>query len=373
MPMFAILKKAPDFWRPLTGYMDEQGTVLIEPQFLQNPSSFSDHFSTAGHAIVQRPDNRKHIVINTIGETVFEFPPDHQPVSETLPDENGIFGVMHQVDASNKDLWKTEGRDRYFVGETRYFGMRLDGSVAFDGYLTHSVNGYYKVSASWRQGEKCGVMNGTGDYVIPPIYDHIYLSRTSPYATVLNGDRTNVVAMNGEQVFPHDFTIGGLTQLREVVDGHWVVPNAKDRRADVYDVATKDVIGHLPMTFWSPSISTACPTLSGGVACINHPSKGSTYYHPDGRAVMPGILGRPRWFNADMRTGYFYQGRASFKLGDLWGYMDLAGKHVIEPQFHSDLPFRDGLARVRYPSDGRSWDRYSYIDRDGRVVWHQEQ
>ena len=372
MPMFPILAKSPDFWRPLMGYMDAQGTVLIEPQFLQNSASFEDHFSSAGYAIVQRPSNRRHIVIDTHGKTVFEFPPDHRPVSGTAPDENGIFGVIHQVDAANEDLWKTDGRDRYFVGETRYFGMRLDGSTAFEGYLSHSVNGFYKVSASGYSNEKCGVVNGAGDYVIPPIHDHIYMSRTSPFATVLNGQRSNVYRLNGEQVFADDFKISGLNDLCEVKNGLWIAPNESYRRADVYDVATTDVIGHLPMTYWSPSIPTACPSLSGGVACVNHPSKGSTYYHPDGRALMPGILGRPRWFKADMRVGYFYEDRASFKLGDLWGYMDLAGKHVIEPQFHSDLPFRDGLARVRYPSDGRSWDRYSYIDTVGRVVWHQQ-
>ncbi|MFY9211842.1 MAG: hypothetical protein WAO69_11995, partial [Aestuariivita sp.] len=41
----------------------------------------------------------------------------------------------------------------------------------------------------------------------------------------------------------------------------------------------------------------------------------------------------------------------------------------------SDVPyvlFQDGLAPVTYPADGKSWERYSYIDREGAVVWHQE-
>ena len=160
--------------------------------------------------------------------------------------------------------------------------------------------------------------------------------------------------------------------MRRVEDGLLVVPSSSKGLADVFDVTSTEVIGTLPMTYWSPMIPEACPRLSGGVTCINHAEKGSAYFFPDGRPAMPGILGRPRWFKPEMRTGYFYQDRASFRLGEVWGYLDLSGKHAIKPQFHSDLPFRDGLVRVKYPADGNSWDRYSYVDREGSVVWHQE-
>lgn len=182
----------------------------------------------------------------------------------------------------------------------------------------------------------------------------------------------NVFTFEGSPVFRDAFEIGHLSNLRRVEDGLLVVPKSVQGRADVIDVTSTEVVGSLPMTYWSPMIPAACPTLSGGVACINHVEKGSAYFFPDGRATMPGILGRPRWFKPELRTGYFYDGRASFKLGEVWGYLDLAGKHAIAPQFRSDLPFRDGLARVKYPADGNSWDRYSYVDREGSVVWHQE-
>ncbi len=372
MPIFTILGKTPDHWRPLMGFMDGLGNVTIEPQFLQNARGLGKHFSDAGYAVVQRLGANRHIIIDEDGDTVFEFPKDHKPVSFTPPDEQGIFGVMHQVDAENQDLWKLDGRDRVFVGETRYYAMRIDGSIAFEAYLSQAASGFYLFSKNSKTSEKKGLINHEGQVVIPPIYDAIYPSRTDPYVTVLKDGSTNVFTLEGSPVFSRNFEIQRLTNLRHVEDGLWVVPNLDQDHADVFDITSTEIVGRLPMTYWSPMISSACPTLSGGVACINHAQKGSTYFHPNGSAAMPGILGRPRWFKPEMRTGYFNDGRASFKLEKVWGYLDLAGKHVIPPQFHSDLPFRDGLARVKFPTDGNSWDRYSYIDRNGGVVWHQE-
>lgn len=372
MPLFEVLGKTAEFWRPLMGFMDIHGNVVIEPQFLQNSRGLGRHFSDAGYALVQRPGEKRHMVINTLGETVLVLPNDHQPVAFTPPDEHGIFGVMHQVDADNNDLWHFDGRERTFQGETHYYAMRLDGSIAFEAYLSGAIDGHYVFSNSGKINDKKGLMNHEGQTVLPPIYDAIYLSRKGSYATAMKDGEANVFTFEGSPVFRQAFEIGRLTNMRRVEDGLLVVPISSKGRAEVFDVASTEVIGTLPMTYWSPMIPKACPTLSDGVACINHAEKGSAYFLPDGRAAMPGILGRPRWFKPEMRSGYFYQGRASFKLGEVWGYLNLSGKHAIAPQFYSNLPFQDGLARVKYPADGNSWDRYSYVDREGSVVWHQE-
>lgn len=372
MPLFEILGKAANFRWPLMGFIDVHGNVVIEPQFLQNSRGLGRHFSEAGYALVQRPDEKQHIVINTLGETVLVLPEDHRPVAFTPPDEHGIFGVMHQVDADNRDLWHLDGRDWVFQGETRYYAMRLDGSIAFEAHLLDAIAGYYVFSNSRELKTQKGLMKHQGQIVIPPLYDAIYLSATGSYATVMKDGAANVFTFEGSPVFRNAFEIGRLTDLRRVEDGFWVVPTPAKGCANVFDVASTEAIGTLSMTYWSPMIKGACPTLSGGVACINHAEKGSAYFFPDGRAAMPGILGKPRWFKPEMRTGYFYEGRASFKLGEVWGYLDLSGMYAVEPQFYSDFPFRDGLARVKYPADGNSWDRYSYVDREGSVVWHQE-
>ena len=208
--------------------------------------------------------------------------------------------------------------------------------------------------------------------VIPPIYDLISLSQTNPYVTVMKDGAANVFTYEGSPVFPHSFPVQDAMDLCRVEDGLWVVPASDRGHADVYDVASTDIVGKLPMSYSSPTFPTACPRLSGGVARINHAYEGSTYVHPDGSTAMPGIAGRPRWFKPEMQTGDFHEGRASFRLGKVFGYLDLAGDHAIAPQFYSYVLFQDGLAPVTYPADGKSWERYSYIDREGAVVWHQE-
>jgi hypothetical protein len=46
-----------------------------------------------------------------------------------------------------------------------------------------------------------------------------------------------------------------------------------------------------------------------------------------------------------------------------WGYIDKAGRWVVQPQFDHALPFRGALAMVDQGG------RIGYIDRNGRFVW----
>ena len=49
-------------------------------------------------------------------------------------------------------------------------------------------------------------------------------------------------------------------------------------------------------------------------------------------------------------------------IGDRWGYIDKAGKYVINPQFDDAWPFEDGLALVEI--DGK----WGVIDKSGKYV-----
>ncbi len=372
MPLFPILSRVPDHCGPIMRFMNQRGKIVIEPQFSANSLHSRQPFSDVGCAIVQRLDRSLHIVIDHTGKLVFEFPKDHQPTTFRLPDENGIFGITHKVDAGNPNLWERNGRDLFFHGETRCYAMRIDGSIVFEGYVTDAAHGHYVFSRTSRMSDKKGLMNHEGQVTIPPIYDAIILSRTDPYATVRKGGDANVFTLDGTPLFAQSFEIRDTLDLGFVENKFLVVPNYHKDCADVFSVEVAERIGRLPWSYGSPVFPRTCPSLSGGVICIRHPEKGSAYYYPDGTAAMPGLLGRPRWFKPEMRTGYFCEGRASFKLGEAWGYMDIKGKHVISPQYYSNLNFQGGLARVKYPSDGNSWDRFSYVDRMGDVVWHQE-
>ncbi len=81
---------------------------------------------------------------------------------------------------------------------------------------------------------------------------------------------------------------------------------------------------------------------------------------------LPGV-------DQDVRRQYNDEGRpyVSSSFCGRWGFVDLAGKLVIDPQFIEAFRFSDGLAavRVRSPNveDQKSW-LYGYIDRTGARV-----
>jgi len=58
----------------------------------------------------------------------------------------------------------------------------------------------------------------------------------------------------------------------------------------------------------------------------------------------------------------FSEGLAPVRLAEQWGYIDEAGKYVINPQFQDAREFSDGLARVRLG------DEWGYIDKEGKYA-----
>jgi hypothetical protein len=63
----------------------------------------------------------------------------------------------------------------------------------------------------------------------------------------------------------------------------------------------------------------------------------------------------------------YSEGLAAVKVGDKWGYIDRAGKYIINPQFNGAFPFAGGLAMVVI-----SRGKFAYINRAGNYVWKPE-
>ncbi len=84
------------------------------------------------------------------------------------------------------------------------------------------------------------------------------------------------------------------------------------------------------------------------------------YIDRDGNVVIP------RQFKAaDVPSNAlhrFSEGLAAVEVDGKLGYIDKAGKWIIEPQFHSAEPFFEGLAAVEV--DGK----YGFIDRRGKFI-----
>src|SRR5712664_4260315 len=62
------------------------------------------------------------------------------------------------------------------------------------------------------------------------------------------------------------------------------------------------------------------------------------------------------------QAGHFSDGTAPVKVGQKWGYIDRHGKLVIQPQFDLADPFSNGRALI---GSGR---QFGYIDSSGRFV-----
>ena len=60
----------------------------------------------------------------------------------------------------------------------------------------------------------------------------------------------------------------------------------------------------------------------------------------------------------------FSEGLAPVAIGDEWGYIDKGGKFVINPQFDGALVFSEGLAMVGIG------DKFGYIDKAGNYIWN---
>lgn len=62
--------------------------------------------------------------------------------------------------------------------------------------------------------------------------------------------------------------------------------------------------------------------------------------------------------------------------GGRWGYVDTAGELVIAPRFHAAAPFSNGIAEIRFRTEGdRRWDplRAGFIGTDGQLRFELEE
>lgn len=96
-----------------------------------------------------------------------------------------------------------------------------------------------------------------------------------------------------------------------------------------------------------------------------------TFIDTRGNPLMP-------YFRAD-EVGRFSEGLAAVKFNGLWGFINLKGEVVIEPQW-TERPslFEGGIARVMMKSAAESDKPYSsdvavgYINQQGRYVWNMQ-
>ena len=119
-----------------------------------------------------------------------------------------------------------------------------------------------------------------------------------------------------------------------------------------------------------------CVALLNLIACSSQPLKqasshSSDYNQKSGKLVSIRENGKFGYINLDGQvviepqfddTHFFSEGLAAVKIGNQWGFIDRMGKMVIKPQFDNAYFFSQGLAPVKIDN------KVGFIEGTGRIV-----
>jgi hypothetical protein len=70
----------------------------------------------------------------------------------------------------------------------------------------------------------------------------------------------------------------------------------------------------------------------------------------------------------DIRRVTLSDGLAAVRVGNKFGYIDMTGKYVIDPQFDEADPFVDGLAMIVIGHGSEA--KLGWIDKTVKYVWN---
>ncbi len=179
------------------------------------------------------------------------------------------------------------------------------------------VGGRKPQAGNYLIGEKYGLINKKGEFVIKPLYDLI-------------GSKNS----DG--------------QLAVSLDGNW----------GLVDKTGKTVIAH--------KYSRAYPATEGLISVVigGHPGSGGKFGFIDekGNYVI-----EPKY----ERAHPFHEGLAAVKLNGKWGFIDKSDKVVISFQYTFAFSFSKGIAPVTVESNGLTpfGGKQGYIDTSGNWIW----
>jgi hypothetical protein len=308
------------------GFIDSQGKVVIKPTFA-DARSFND-----GLAWVH--DKGTWAVINTDGERAFDVPAGISEVgnfSEGFADVN-VGGTA----------------DFAFINGGSWFYLNDKGQPALGQKITSTIDSplgtFSEGRASFRTGDKWGVLDNKGTVVVEPRYQDIHFFHEG-MAAVKENKRWGYINRDGQLVIPAAYD--SVSRFSEGVasvsrDGEYYFINLQGQK--VPELAGVDAAGS---------------SFSEGVAAV--PLLLTGRLSPDARCVG---------CNASLR-GLFYGNRcpkcgSDIEPPSMIGYIDHAGKRVIEPQFQEGMEFKEGLAAVRAAKqDGNPW---GFVDKKGKWV-----
>lgn len=337
-PLFAVRHQG----RPC--YIDRLGRIVLRPRY-----SSGEPFSE-GRAIVFDDDGRT-FVIDRQGREVFRSDWD-----EIRPFSEGLAAVM-------KDrTWGFVDRDGRVAVEPRY-----DSVTSFSEGLAGFELGREMVTLrsgiTWTHFGPRGFLDRSGNVAIPADWADARGFREGR-AVVCAGGTWKPGLLDDDVLVLSDRKYGYIDRTGRLViaGGYDLADRFSDGLAVVQigDGACRARYGYIdqdgePVV---PLKLTSASAFRDGVAVVHRRGKRwrgtSLIVNRDGEIVreLP-----------HLSFGPFSEGLLATCSGEAYGFVDIEGRWVVEPQFDQVNPFEHGLAEVQ------RGDWYGLIDKAGRFVW----
>lgn len=326
------------------GFFDENGKVLIEAQF-QNCTNFFGNYanvlkdSTFGY-------------INRQGE--IRLFPEYDQVywytdSVGYAMKNKKLGLIHRngelrseieydrIEFSTDGYFTVKKEDKWIVID-REGAIVINDSITLEGSIVYEGNTIYQERVDDKI--KKGVINVSGDIIIPAKYDEISVTYLNGLVRVEDNGKKGVVNKDGIEVIPVEYDNIGYDFIEDLVSakkgGKWGYINEKNEVVIdfMYDSAR---------------------SFSEGLAMVTKNGKAG-YINRNNEIIIP-LEMKPIW------RGDFEEGLAVFKSENgKYGYIDPKGKVKIEPIYDSALSFEKGRAHVEQN------DKVGVINKKGEYV-----
>lgn len=299
------------------GFMDEHGRIMIEPQFDDAYTHFSERVCFV------RIGEKRGLIDNT-GTFVMEFGDTVRSMSEYV---NGLsridcgdwlfnkVGIINRngemvIPSNQYGVWVNVDNDSTYIivegnddDEDGWFVTNKKGDIigqTYDSILSGFKNGLCAVKIK----EKWGYIDKSGKLSIDTIYDYARVFTKNGIARVRKGDEHFFIDKSGNRLFSVDSTITGFVCNRAAVmlNGELCFVNSKGKKVftidadDVYAFNEEDYLATIIKNGKAAKIDTM-----GNVVL-------STDYE---------IIGR------------FINGVAPAKKSKKWGFIDIKGDEII--------------------------------------------
>lgn len=326
-PLFKIEKNGK------FGYIDRTGKIIVSPQY-DKAYEFSE-----GLAAVMKGD--KSGFIDHTGKVVIEIKFDKYPDSF----HEGLAHVRLNkepcfIDKSGKIIFKHTFEHSYYpfsegltpINQNKKYGfMDKTGTIVINPTFSNA-NSFSEGFAAVKVDKKWGYINKEGQIVIKSIFD--YCSKFSEgVALVKIGNRYGYIDSLGNNIIESKFTSAASFTENLALVSEGPISTYINFATNITKLARRSKGYQLGKLFFINKTGNTVVDLEK--LNVNE-------------ILLPG----------------FSEGLVGVRIGgNKWGYMDKAGKLVIEPKFDMVRNFSNGLASVQ--KNGIDY----YIDKTGKIIW----